>query len=283
MAGVYLHEIGHAVAGWIQGIAMVPTPAKEYILQSQVSWNQEIWISLGGPVGTTLAVVGATLYFLRERRPEAEAVLLGALLPLSLYTIRFVLAGRGHDGLEWQAAQTALGLAPAGHAIDVFFLCLWLAGIILWGSRLRLPLRYPLLRLVGLTMGGVILLSVLQVGNNRLFDRHFPDTKVPNIPSGLDPASGPPKRAKRYSPCSLIGLVESHGKRRDRASTQRFMTGAPALKSGTKFELKLVPVLIQEFTIYNNYFSVLSRLSAINSQQRRNARPRPSLLLTADG
>lgn len=26
VAGVYLHEIGHAVAGWIQGIAVVPTP-----------------------------------------------------------------------------------------------------------------------------------------------------------------------------------------------------------------------------------------------------------------
>ena len=85
------------------------------------------------------------------------------------------------------ALQTALGLSPAGHAIDVFFLCLWLAGIILWGSRLRPPLRYPLLRLVGVTIGGVILLSVLQVGNNRLFDRHFPDAKVLNTPSGLDP------------------------------------------------------------------------------------------------
>lgn len=34
VAGVYLHEIGHAVAGWIQGIAVVPTPAKEFVLQS---------------------------------------------------------------------------------------------------------------------------------------------------------------------------------------------------------------------------------------------------------
>ena len=187
IAGAYLHEIGHAVAGWIQGIAIVPTPAKEYILQSQVSWNQEIWISLGGPVGTTLAVVGAALYFLWERRAEAEAVLLGALIPPGLYTIRFLLAGRGHDGLEWQAAQTALGLRPAGHAIDVFFLCLWLAGMILWGSRLRFPLRSSLLRFAGLALTGGILLVALQVGNNRLFDRHFSATTVVNTPSGLDP------------------------------------------------------------------------------------------------
>jgi uncharacterized SAM-binding protein YcdF (DUF218 family) len=187
LVGVYLHEIGHAVAGWVQGIAVVPTPAKEYILRSQVSWSQEIWISLGGPVGTTLAEVGAMLYFWRERRQEAEAVLLGALIPPGLYTFRFLLAGRGHDGVEWQATQTALGLAPAGHAIDVFFLCLWLAGIILWGSRLRFPLRYSLLRFAGLALAGFILLVVVQVGNNRLFDRHLPDARVVNTPSGLDP------------------------------------------------------------------------------------------------
>jgi hypothetical protein len=187
IAAAYLHEIGHAVAGWIQGIAVVPTPAKEYIFQSQVAWNQETWIALGGPVGTTLAVVGATLYFLNERRPEAEAVLLGALLPLFLYTLRFLLAGRGHGDLEWQAAQTALGLAPAGHAIDVFFLCLWRAGVVLWASRLRFPLRYSLLKFAGLAIAGVILLVALQVGNNLLFDRHFPHTKVVNTPSGLDP------------------------------------------------------------------------------------------------
>jgi len=187
IAGVYLHEFGHAVAGWMQGIAVVPTPAKEYILRSQVYWNQEIWIALGGIVGTTLAIVGATIYFLRNRRPVAEAVLLGALVPPCLYTIRFLLAGRGHDGTEWQAAQSALGLAPTGHGIDVFFLCLSLAGIILWCSRLRFPLRYSLLRFPCVFIAGVILLVGLQVGNNRLFDRHFPDTQVVNTTSGLDP------------------------------------------------------------------------------------------------
>jgi hypothetical protein len=187
IAGAYLHEIGHAVGGWVQGIAVVPTPAKEYILRSQVDWNQDIWICLGGPVGTTLAMVGAMLYFLRKRRPEAEAVILAALVPPCLYTIRFLLVGRGHDVLEWQGAQAALGLAPAGHAIDVFFLCLWLAGIILWASRLRFPLRHSLLKFAGLAVAGIILLVALQAGNNRLFDRHFPKTRVVNIPSGLDP------------------------------------------------------------------------------------------------
>ena len=137
-------------------------------------------------MGTTLAVLGATLCFLRERRPEAEAVQAGALLPPGFYTVRFLLAGRGHDGSEWQAAQAALGLAPAGHVIDVFLLCLLVEGIIVWGLRLRSAPRHSLLRFVALAIGGIVLLLALQVGNNALFDRFFPSTRLVNVPSGLD-------------------------------------------------------------------------------------------------
>jgi hypothetical protein len=106
--------------------------------------------------------------------------------------------------VEWQAAQTALGLAPAGHAIDVFFLCLWLAGIILWGSRWRFPLRYSLPRFAGLAIAGFILLVALQVGNNRLFDRHITDAKVVNTHQASTPARGYRSPGKRNA--DQIGL-----------------------------------------------------------------------------
>jgi hypothetical protein len=186
IAGVYLHEVGHAVVGWVNGIAIVPTPAKEYVLQSQLEWNKEIWISLGGVLGTTVAVLAAGLYFWRKPCLDREAILAGALLPLGLYTFRFLCVGRGHDETEWQAAQTALGLPPAGHAIDVFFLCLLNAGLIVWGIRLR-PRLSSLLRLVALVIAGIILLVLLQAGNNAVFDRVFPVVKVVNVPPGLDP------------------------------------------------------------------------------------------------
>jgi hypothetical protein len=185
IAGVYLHELGHAVAGWVNGVAVVPTPAKEYVLQSPLGWNKEIWISLGGVLGTTVAVLAAGLYFWRKPCLNREAILAGALLPLGLYTLRFLVVGRGHDETEWQAAQTALGLAPAGHAIDVFFLCLLTAGIIVWGIRLHARLS-SFLRLVIVGIAGVILLVVLQAGNNAVFDRMFPVVKVLNVPQGLD-------------------------------------------------------------------------------------------------
>jgi hypothetical protein len=186
VAGVYVHELGHAVAGWINGVAVVPTLAKEYILQPQLNWNTETWIALGGVIGTTAVVLAATLYFWRKPCSDREAILAGAFLPLGLYAIRFLVVGRGHDSTEWQAAQSALGLPPAGHAIDVFFLCLLMAGFAIWGIR-RHPRARSLLRLVTLAGAGIILLVALQVGNNAVFGHVFRAVKVVNVPAGLDP------------------------------------------------------------------------------------------------
>lgn len=185
IAGVYLHEIGHAVAGWVNGVAVVPTPAKEYVLQSQLDWSKEIWIALGGVIGTTVAALATALYFWRKPCSDREAILTGAFLPLALYTLRFLLVGRGHDATEWQAAQTALGLPRAGHAIDLFFLLLLIAVLVVWGIRRR-PRLSSFLRLVILATVGIVLLIALQTGNNTVFDHVFPVVKVVNMPAGLD-------------------------------------------------------------------------------------------------
>jgi hypothetical protein len=187
IAGIYVHEIGHAVAGWIQGIPVIPTPANEYILQDRVEWRQHIWIALGGVAGSVLLVVGTLIWYARERRSMADAVLAGVLLSPFAYTIRFLLAGRGHDGLEWQEAQSALGLAPSGHAVDVLFLCLLLAGGAAWMVRRRCSLRpSSFAKVTGLMLGGIVLGVVLQVANNALFDRFFPATTMVNAPAGLE-------------------------------------------------------------------------------------------------
>jgi hypothetical protein len=185
IAGVYLHEIGHAVAGWVNGVAVVPTPAKEYILQSQLDWSKEIWIALGGVIGTTVAALAAAFYLWRQPCPDREAILAGAFLPVGVYTLRFVLVGRGHDATEWQAAQTALNLPIAGHAIDLFFLCLLIAGLAVWVIRLH-PRLSSVLRLVSMTIMGIILLISLQAGNNAVLDRVFPRVTMVNLPAELD-------------------------------------------------------------------------------------------------
>lgn len=84
IAGVYLHEIGHAAVSWMDGVPTVPTPAKEYVLQSQVAWSKEVWIALGGVAGTTVAAFAAMLYFCRKPSLDGEAILIGAFVPLGL-------------------------------------------------------------------------------------------------------------------------------------------------------------------------------------------------------
>ena len=99
--------------------------------------------------------------------------------------LRYLLVGSGHDATEWQAAQAALGLPPAGHAIDLSFLFLLIAGFVVWGVRRR-PRMSSLLGLVTLAIFGIILLIGLQAGNNAVFDRLFPVVKVVNVPAGFD-------------------------------------------------------------------------------------------------
>jgi hypothetical protein len=150
-----------------------------------LDWSKEIWIALGGVIGTTVAALAAALYSWRKLCSDREAILAGAFLPVGVYTLRFLLVGRGHDSTEWQAAQAALGLPPAGHAIDLFFLCLLISGLVVWSIRLR-PRLSALIRLVSLAIFGMILLIGLQAGNNAVFDHMFPVVKVVNAPAGLD-------------------------------------------------------------------------------------------------
>jgi len=186
VAACYVHEIGHAVAGLFVGVVTVPTLAKEYALRSQLDWTKEIWIALGGPIGTLAAMLSASLYFWCKPCSGREAVFAGTSVPLFVYSLRFLLVGRGHDDDEWQGAQTALGLPPASHVIDIFFMCLLVAALVVWFVR-RSPSLRSWLRLPAVAVIGLALLVGLQAGNNTLFDRFFPDVTIVNVPPGLDP------------------------------------------------------------------------------------------------
>jgi hypothetical protein len=189
LGAIYLHEIGHAVAGWLQGIAVVPTPAKEYVLQSEVEWSQQIWISFGGVAATLLLTLGTLLWYAFKRVPRAwsDAAVAGVFLPAGLYTLRFLIVGRGHDAWEWQATQAALGVDPAGHLIDFLFLLLSLAGIVAAAIRGRAALRLASIpKIAGLAFAGLVLVILIQVTNNALFDRVFPRTTTVNVPTELD-------------------------------------------------------------------------------------------------
>lgn len=186
IGSMFFHEIGHAIFGWFQGIPVIPTPAKEYILQSQVDWHQKTWISLGGVLASVLVVSGSLLWYVLKRSLTGAAILAGCLIIPGVYTLRFLLVGRGHDGTEWQEAQTALGASTSGHSLDLLFLVLFIAGCASLALCGDLSLRWrSLLKSAGVAFLGLAIVIIIQVGNNAIFDKHFPKTHTLNVPADI--------------------------------------------------------------------------------------------------
>jgi hypothetical protein len=170
VGSVFVHEIGHCTVAWLHGYPAIPTPAKEYILKPMTEAIQ-CQVALGGIVGSVAALLAAALWFYRRPTPTASALLAGALTAPGFYTLRFILAGRGHDATEFQDAQAALGLSYSGHSLDWLFVSLFVIAALFW--FLRTGAR-PSGRLVGRLIVGAIaamvLVVLLQKANNAAFD-----------------------------------------------------------------------------------------------------------------
>jgi hypothetical protein len=187
IGSAWLHEACHTIAAMAQGVPSIPTPFKEYSLLESIEWRQEIWISFGGVAGTILLVVGTIIWYLSRRQAHGEAVLAGVLVAPAVYTVRFAIAGRGHDDLEWQATQTAIGVNPGGHFLDMVFLLLCLAAAGVWIGRRRDSIHLSsLIRVLALMVCGIVIIASLQRLNNALFDPFFPHTRTVDRPA-LDP------------------------------------------------------------------------------------------------
>jgi len=186
IGSMLFHEIGHAVFGWFQGVPVLPTPAKEYILQPQVEWHQKTLISLGGVLASVVVISGSLFWYVVRRNLTSAAALAGCLIIPGVYTLRFLLEGRGHDATEWQEAQTALGASPSGHSLDLVFLVLFFAGCasLAWFRDVSLGWR-SLLKSASLALLGLAIIIIVQVGNNAVFDKHFPSTRTLNVPAEI--------------------------------------------------------------------------------------------------
>ena len=101
-----------------------------------------------------------------------SALLAGAIATPGFYTLRFILAGRGHDATEFQEAQSALGLNYSGHSLDWFFLLIFSIGVIVWVIKSN-----PSYKVIGRIIIGFVLTLIfivcLQSINNTIFDPIF--------------------------------------------------------------------------------------------------------------
>ncbi|HWB26861.1 MAG TPA: hypothetical protein VG738_15365 [Chitinophagaceae bacterium] len=171
LAAVFVHELGHCVVAWINGIKAIPTPAKEYIT-SDVTPKLDQYIALGGVAGTIAAWLAATVLFVRKPSKTNAAIFAGTLASPGLYTFLFLLKGRGHDATEFQDAQAAAGFSYSGHSLDWLFLAILIAGIILWSVKTKPSLKV-IPALVAGAVATIIFIAGLQSINNAIFDPLF--------------------------------------------------------------------------------------------------------------
>ncbi len=190
VVSIFIHELGHCTVPWLHGYPAVPTPAKEYVLKPLPDAVQN-QMALGGIIGSVVALVAAAAWV--QLRPGAisSSMLAGAMTAPGFYTLRFILAGRGHDGTEFQEAQAALGLSYAGHGVDWLFVSLFVAASVFWFWRTRpRPTPRLVVRLILGAMAAFVILALLQTINNRLFDPLFESKPAQNQPVRVPYLSG---------------------------------------------------------------------------------------------
>ncbi len=167
---LFTHEIGHCIPAWINGYQAIPTPVKEY-LQESIPKELSLYVSLAGITGTFLFSIIALIAY-SVKHSMNSAILAGAIAMPGLYTLRYVLFGRGHDSTEFQEAQSALGLGYSGHSLDIAFLLLFLAGTILWFIKIRPGLKVSGRLFLGFIFT-IIFVMGLQFFSNLIFDPIF--------------------------------------------------------------------------------------------------------------
>jgi hypothetical protein len=167
----FFHELGHCIPAWTHGYSAIPTPAKEYLLSS-IPLELINYVSLGGIINSLTFSVLTVLYYLKSSGKYNSAVLAGGIAMPAIYTLRFILSGRGHDGTEFQEAQLALGLNYSGHFVDWLFLSILILGTAAWVIKSK-----PSIEIFGRLLIGAILsitfIVLLQKLNNSIFDPIF--------------------------------------------------------------------------------------------------------------
>jgi glucan phosphoethanolaminetransferase (alkaline phosphatase superfamily) len=171
IVAVFVHELGHCMVAWVNGIEAVPTPAKTYLPQN-IPVQLVNTFAAGGILGTivfSLLVVSAYSF---SKFNLSSAILAGALANPGMYSFLFFLKGRGHNGTEFQRAQAALGFQYSGHFLDWFLFILFVVGAIAWAIITRPAFRTVPRILLGIIIS-ILFLTILQNLNNKIFDPIF--------------------------------------------------------------------------------------------------------------
>lgn len=168
---IFIHETGHCIVAWVNGFGAIPTPAKEYPIDT-IPDNIQKYVSLGGIAGTLFAfVIGVALFCRNPNKTNTALLAAGTASPV-VYSILFLLKGRGHDATEFQEAQLAIGASYSGHLLDWTFLLVSIAAMGIW-IIVKKPTLKSIPKIVIAAIVTFIFIVALQKINNSVFDPLF--------------------------------------------------------------------------------------------------------------
>jgi len=165
---VYIHEIGHCIVAWVNGISAIPTPAKEYALDPIPEYLEK-YIDAGGVAGTIIVSLVGISFFLFKPTTLRSTIMAGTIASPFSYTIRFLILGRGHGDTEFQQAQSAFGFSYSGHSLDWIFVAFCLITIATWAILSKPGLRSIPKLLLGVVSTFIFMVALQEI-NNKIFD-----------------------------------------------------------------------------------------------------------------
>jgi hypothetical protein len=173
-----LHELGHCVFYWLQGIPAAMSLTKEYPLRDITAMQYAIG-SVGGPFSNMVQIIVAVWLYQSGAFSRTRKQLLSAFIFANVFyfILRGLVALLKRQGGELDSAASLIGLDY--RVVVAVFFCITLIVLYLWikASKTRITLARSL-AFVGLFFGYFAVMVGVQVFDEALFWHKFPTIQI---------------------------------------------------------------------------------------------------------
>ena len=175
---ILIHELGHCLFYWIQGIPAAFSLTKEYPLQDITVQNYRIG-SLGGPVTNFIQIIVVLILIRRYRRNRKMNMVLVSFLLVNIYyfIFRSLIAILKRDGGELEDAANLFGLNYWMFIIAFLTVTVVVLYILIKWDSFRINIS-NILRFIGLFIAFVVIVVMLETVDKKLFWAKYPKIEI---------------------------------------------------------------------------------------------------------
>ena len=175
---VLIHELGHCIFYWIQGIPASLSLTKEYPLQNITVQNYRIG-SLGGPVTNIIQVFTALILLRRFKEHLILNMVFTSFLLANIFYFLFrsLIAILKKDGGELEDAANLFGLNY--WMLVIIFITVTIIIMYIWIKRDSIKLNLKnIFRFIGLFITFVVIIIMLETIDKKFFWAKFPKIEI---------------------------------------------------------------------------------------------------------